>query len=468
MLCVLVHRANTWFVPALLAAALCTLSGCVLTPEGTDKERSRLDAAGEPYRKPIQERSLPELPAAPTWREVLQRAFLANGDLEASYFAWRAACDRIDVAAAYPNSDVSLGYSYMFSSERMKTFDRMTFGAGFDSSKNLSLPSKVEQAGRVALDEARAAGERFQARKFDLQKQVLFAWTDYVQREVQIRSMSRDQELARLVAQAATIMQSSGGAAEKVVAAQFEAEKLAGMLDDMRAEQEASRVEINGLLAREPRAPLIAPEVPDPPRRVPVEDDELIRISADMFPEVAILAHELAGRKDALELARMRWIPDVSPTLSITGTISRTLGAAITLPTTIAEIRGSIRASEADMRGAEALLRQRKAERVSEYIGLIVSLRRAEARSAWLEKTLRPAAERLSRLREQGYEVGSGPLTDVIEARRTIVEIDIALSQSRAQVEKAIVDIECCLGRDIETLKPTVQSAPGQEDHHHG
>src|ERR1043165_3808585 len=441
----------------VVIAMVWSLGGCAFTPEGADKERARLDAAGESYHVKFAERSLPEFPESPKWRDVLQRAFLTNGDLEATYFAWRAAYERIDVAAAYPNSDVSLGYSYMFSSERMKTFDRMTFGAGFDGSENLAFPSKAKQAGRVALDEARAAGERFQARKFDLQKKVLFAWADYVQRGVAIRAMSRDLELLRVATTAAAIAQSSGGAAERALSAQIQAERLVGTLADMRAEQEAMKAEINGLIARDPKAPLNPPEIPDTPRKVPVEDDELIRISADMFPEVAALAHELQGRKDALELARLRWIPDINPNFSVTGTISRAIGAAITLPTSIAEIRGNIRAAEADMQSAEATLRQRKAERVSEYIGLIVALRRAEARTAWLESTLRPATARLAALREQGYETGAGSLVDVIEARRVLIEIDIAVAQSRAQVEKSIVDIECCLGLDIETLKPTVQ-----------
>jgi outer membrane protein TolC len=354
----------------------------------------------------------------------------------------------------------------------MKTFDRQTFSLGFDPMQNLSWPSKVAQAGKVALDEARAAGERFQARKFDVQKKVLIAWADYVQRGVAIRSMARDLELLRVASAAAGAAQGSGGSAEKSIGAQVQAERLLNALADQKAEQAVAQAQINALLLRDPKAPLNLPEVPEPPRRVPVEDDELIKISADMFPEVAVAAYELDGRKDALELARLRWIPDINPFVSFTGTISQTLGAAITLPTTIAEIRGTIRASEAEMNSAEATLRQRKADRVGEYIGLIVILRRAEDRAAWLEGTLRPAVSRMVTLRQTGYETGAGSLSDVIEARRMLIEIDIGLAQSRSQVEKSIVDIECCLGRDIETLKrpeALAQPASGtQEGGGHG
>src|SRR2546428_10384365 len=91
------------------------LSGCVLAPKGTDDERARLAAAGKPYARPVESRALPELPDHPSWRDVLHRAFLANGELEAAYFEWQAAVARINQAAAYPNSNVAVGFDYMFS-----------------------------------------------------------------------------------------------------------------------------------------------------------------------------------------------------------------------------------------------------------------------------------------------------------------------------------------------------------------
>src|SRR5439155_18110304 len=109
--------------------------------------------------RPVESRALPELPDHPSWRDVLHRAFLANGELEAAYFEWQAAVARINQAAAYPNSNVAVGFDYMFSGERMKSWDRTTISAGFDPSLYLALPTKVTKAGEGARDEARAAGQ---------------------------------------------------------------------------------------------------------------------------------------------------------------------------------------------------------------------------------------------------------------------------------------------------------------------
>src|SRR5258708_26947970 len=83
------------------------LAGCVLRPAGTAEERERLVDAGRGYQPSVEARELPELPDSPTWQDVLHRAFLANGDLEAAYFDWAAAFARIDQAANWPNSNLA-------------------------------------------------------------------------------------------------------------------------------------------------------------------------------------------------------------------------------------------------------------------------------------------------------------------------------------------------------------------------
>src|SRR5947209_16171446 len=115
----------------LCAAALAfAVGGCVLAPPGTRQEQARLAEAGKPFDRPFERRALPELPAEPTWRDVLHRAFLTNGDLEAAYFEWAAAMAKIPQAGGYPNTPLALGFSYMFSGGRMKSFDRTTITAG--------------------------------------------------------------------------------------------------------------------------------------------------------------------------------------------------------------------------------------------------------------------------------------------------------------------------------------------------
>jgi len=74
----------------------------------------------------------------------------------------------------------------MFSDQRMKSFDRGTLTLGNDASMNLTAPVKARQKSKVALDQAQAAGATLRVAKFDLQKRLLFAWSDYTLRAQEI------------------------------------------------------------------------------------------------------------------------------------------------------------------------------------------------------------------------------------------------------------------------------------------
>jgi len=153
-------------LPAVLGGVL-IINGCVLAPKGTRDEQSRLDRANR-FAQPFEQRALPDIPINPDWRDVLRRSFYANGELEAAYFDWAAAMARIQQRASWPNGNVMLSFEYMFSSEKMKSWDRTTVNAGFDPMRGLSFPTKTMKSGEIALAEAKAAGERFRAAKFDL------------------------------------------------------------------------------------------------------------------------------------------------------------------------------------------------------------------------------------------------------------------------------------------------------------
>src|SRR4051812_40277480 len=141
-----------------IALPFLLLAGCFLAPAGTDEERARLTDAGREYQPAVEERQLPDLPETPTWQDVLHRAFLANGELEAAYFDWAAAFARIDQAANWPNSNLAPSFSYMFSGGQMKAGGRATGNLGVGPMQNGSVPTKTARAGRQARGGARGGG----------------------------------------------------------------------------------------------------------------------------------------------------------------------------------------------------------------------------------------------------------------------------------------------------------------------
>lgn len=444
------HKARGYIL-TLSVLSVC-LSSCVLAPRAARDERARVAAAGEPYARPFAERELPDLPPEPTWRDLLQRAFLVNGDLEAAYLDWSAAVTRIDRAAGYPNTNLSLGYEYMFSGENLKAWNRTTLSIGFDPMQNLSFPTKVFAAGRVALAEAEAAGHRFASAKFALQRRVLSAYLDYALRAEQVRLRSADTELAAMTVIAATSQVNAGVAQGTLLEADAAHRRALNALRALRADLVALQAMLNALVARPPDAPLPPPSSLPAARALAADDAEILALAAVQNPELQALAGEVRGRTHALALARQRFLPDINPFAGITGSIEQFAGAAITLATTIPQIRAGIAESRAMLQRGEAMLRQGQLDRAAELVAALSLLRDSERQVLFLETEVVPIVEQKAEVATNAYAAGSVELTEAIDAQRAALELQDSIAEARILREKKLAEIEALLGVDVETI----------------
>ncbi|HTL30296.1 MAG TPA: TolC family protein [Tepidisphaeraceae bacterium] len=453
---------RTLLFAGLIIAAVLVLAGCVLAPKEAASEEARLKEAGAPYQQNPEKRSLPELPAQPTWRDVLHRAFLANGELEATYHEWAMAVSRIQQVGAYPNSSVSIGYEYMFSDESMKAWNRTTLSAGFDASESLLFPTKVYQSGKVATRDAQAAGERFAAAKFDLQRRVLNAWIDYALMNERVRIQRENASLLGMLKDTAAGRVRAGSSQQDLLRTDIEFRMSENELATMQSELNRMRSMLNAMIGREAEAPLSPPAVVES-RPVPASDSALFEIGVSANPELKALAMETAGRKDALERARMEYIPDVNPFAMITGDVEKVLGADIMLPTVLPRINGMIKEARADLARVQAMTRQKQLDRAAEYVATVYALRNSERQASLFERQILPNAQRVLDSVRQSYTNGTGAYLDLIEAQRTLLNVQLTIAEAKAAREKSLADLEALAGIDFETLaRPTTTPSTTQ------
>ena len=177
----------------------------------------------------------------------------------------------------------------MFSSENVKAWDRTTLGVGFDPAMNLTLPAKVRAAGKVALDAAREAGERFRAIKFDVQRKVLSAYFELALTEELIRIEQDNLSLLRLLVESAATRAQAGGPLQDLLKAQLESRTAESDLANTRAKAASLRSMLNPMLGRAADASLTLPATLPSPRPVNVDDSRLIAIAVTQNPELAAL-----------------------------------------------------------------------------------------------------------------------------------------------------------------------------------
>ncbi len=432
------------------------LNGCVLAPSGTSEQQERLGSAAQPFERPIETRRLPALPMPVDWRDVLSRAFLVNGELESAYFEWKAALTRIDQAAVWPNSNVAVTFGYMFSSGNIKAWNRTTITAGFDPAMDLSLPVKARAAGKVALEAAKEAAENFRAVKFEIQRKVLSGYLDLALAEEKVRIQRDNLSLLRLLVNSAAAHAQSGGPQPDLLKAMTESQLAQNELASLEAETQGMRAMLNGMLGREAEAPLELAQTLPSPRPVLADDAGLIAVAVAQNPELAGLARRVAGRKDAIELAKLAYLPDVVPSASVTGSLSQFLSAMVMLPTTLPAIRAAIAEMQAMERSAEAMERQTKHDRAASFVANLYLMRNAERQTEFYRARVVPAVQQLLSSSRQAYAAGAVTFADLIDSERTYIEVRAMVAEARVEREKRLAELEALAGVDIETLgQPT-------------
>lgn len=444
-------------VRLILFTLLLAISGCVIKPAEADFESRRLDDAGRTLgyttarNKPTTRAGAPELPSAPTWREVLHTAFVANGELEASFHEWAMAVERIDQAGTWPTQNVELGFDYMFSGERMKTFDRMTFSIGLMDSS--ALPNKTYANATVAWRDAQAAGERFRAAKFDLQMRVLQAWADYAFQAERVRIQEQNLSLLQLVSDTAASRVRAGAPQQDQLRADVQLRLAANELATTKAVLDQQRATLNALLQRAPTDPLTPPPTLPMPRPIAASDEALLAAAVDNNPELAALGFDAKAREVAIQRARLEYLPEINPMAAFTGSVSQSLGAAITLPTQLPRIRGMVAEARADLRRVEAMSRQTRSDRAGKFAATLVALRDAERRAAVFDSEVLPLAQQTVELTRRGYGAGTATYLDVIDTQRTLLDVRLLAAEARTSRERMLAELEALAGMDVETVR---------------
>ncbi|MCW5891770.1 MAG: TolC family protein [bacterium] len=437
--------------PALPAVALALASvatACSLAPRAATTERQRAEAAGGAWIVPRADRHLPALPLAPGWRDVVGRALVANGELEAAYREWQAALARIDAAAAYPNTNVSVGFEYLVSGQGLSAWDRTTLEFGFDPMQNLAFPTKVLAAGEIALAEARAAGERFAAARFALKRRVLTTWWQHALAGERVRLAYDAQALARLAVATARAATGAGAQAADAVTADAALLEAGAEIGRLEAERTALRATLNALVLRAADTPLDPPATLPAPRPLPVPDGRGIAGN----PGLRALAHDLAGREHALDLAWQQIIPDVNPFVGLTGSMERAAGVVLSIPVRIPLIRAGIAEARAMLSRAEALRDQAGHDRDADLVATLAALHDADRRATLWSERIVPALAQAAATRRAAYAAEAGGLGDLLDAERAVVDARLLAAELHVARETRLAELEELVGADAETL----------------
>jgi outer membrane protein TolC len=286
-----------------------------------------------------------------------------------------------------------------------------------------------------------------------------------------VRIQRENTSLLKLLNETAEGRVRAGGSQQDLLRTDIEFRMADDELRTMESELPRMRAMLNAMLGRSPDALLSAPSASPQPRSVPADDATLLAVGVGANPELKALAFEQTGRRDALERARMEYLPDINPFAAITGDVSQVIGADVMLPTVIPRIKGMVKEARADLRRVDAMARQTRLDRAAEYVAAVYALRNTERQAALFERQVLPSAQRVLENVRQSYSNGTGGYLDLIDAQRTLLDVRLTIAEAKAAREKHLADLEALAGVDIETIKtsttqPSTQPATRAEANH--
>jgi outer membrane protein TolC len=175
-------------------------------------------------------------------------------------------------------------------------------------------------------------------------------------------------------------------------------------------------------------------------------------VAVDRNPELAGLAADIRGRTDALALAKLAYIPDVQPSFSLTGNVTKALGAMVVLPTAIPMIEGQIKEAKAMLASSEAMRRQTQADRAASFVAALYAMRNAERANDFLDGTVLPLARKVLASSREAYSAGQISFVELVDSQRALLDVRRVIAEVRIERERRLAELEALAGVDVETF----------------
>ena len=163
--------------------------------------------------------------------------------------------------------------------------------------------------------------------------------------------------------------------------------------------------------------------------------------------EVEMQRLEHAAAMAEVTMAEWERVPEFSLSATVMGTMSQTLGAAMTLPWLRGTaIEGAVRESEARVRAADALRRQAGVDATAMAVRELAMLAAVEAEHAVLAESLLPRLRQMGDVARAAWTAGGGKLTEWVAATAMALEAEAALARLRREHSLARARLQELLG----------------------
>jgi outer membrane protein, heavy metal efflux system len=399
-----------------------------------------------------------DLPVDAGLDDLIRFALQHSPAVGAAFHRWRAAIERVPQARSLPDPQLSFGIV-------LDEVDRSTeyMGERYSISQMFPWFGTLALREDVAAQQAESEARRYEAARLQLVEQVTAAWFEYAWLHEAVATAHENRDwLLRLESVSRAMYRAGSVTQADVNRAQVEL----GRLDDQwRSLQDMlgpAAAELNAILGRPAHAPLPTPAAPSsqPLPGLPEHDDETwLTLARGASPELAASRHDVQRERQAVELARKEFYPDIMLGLEYarrgSGRMAMMDGGgkdmlmgmiSISVPIRRARYDAGLREAQSRLAeaGREAHFRQFALER--ELKAALFSYRDGQRRQKLYGGTLVPTARQSLANTESAYRAGDGGFSDLIDTQRTLLEFQLAHERAAADRAMAQARIHALVG----------------------
>ena len=423
-------------------------------------ERRPLSAELEVYEIPART----EAQAAPTitanaggqlaLKDALALALLHNPDLSAWLWEVRAGEARRLQAGLWPNPEVEV---------EIEEFGGSGESKGFDSARTtVALNQLVEMGGKrtarkkAAHLETRLAGWDYETKRLDVITETTIRFIDVLAAQKQANVARSSSELTQRVYQ--TVAQRiQAGKDSPVEELKARGEKASANLAHRKAQREletARRALVAMWGGETATFESVMGRLDDIAKKLPLLN-RLYELMA-LNPDLARWPEELKLTETAIDAEKAGRIPDLSVGTGIEHseaedghTFVASVGLELPLFNRnqggVREAKASYERKKQEADSAEIELRKSLAE---DYQTLLTAVETVRT----IEEEILPAAEKAFTTAEEGYRMGKFNFMDVLDAQRTLFEVESELIDAQSEYHKAVTQIERSIGQSLNNI----------------
>ncbi len=377
--------------------------------------------------------------------------------LQAAEARWHAALNRITPARTLPEPQAS----YRVAVEQIER-DREPLGHTVGITQAFPWFGTLELSGEMRSSEARAAAEAYRRTQWEVSQAIKEAWADYaylhgaaaILRE-QIALLDQLENVVRARYRTAQVDQ------RELVRLQIERDALENELLDTIDMVSAVKGRLNAAAGRSANAAL--PEDPMlPVPEVDLLEDRLAAILHVSNPSLGAMRHELAARRQAIQLAEKRFHPEFMLGIEYGVNTSKRmagmdgggddmLGAMIglTLPVWTDSYEAGVSEAMAEWGAVLRGIADEGNRLQSELKMALYNIRDARRRIDLFGTRLRVRAEQVLHTTEAAYRTGTAGFSDLIEAQREALEYALGGVRAEADLFRAIARLEAMIGQAL-------------------